>query len=201
MRAKLAFLLAFICIITVSYLFIDESLTLYVQKTKLFQYKSLTVLNAAVSMLAQCFLWTCLYLYFAKIKKNDLLKMLSFRILLAFAGNIVFIYLLKCFIGRSRPYFFIERGFHVMQHLSFKNIYHSMPSSHSSCIWIIITSLILHNRRWLVMVISLNHYLSDVILGGAIGAVSAIILYKKNRASQNLLDFLLKIKILRFIFS
>ncbi|PCI38372.1 MAG: hypothetical protein COB50_02485 [Thiotrichales bacterium] len=103
-----------------------------------------------------------------------------------FCGGIVFV--LKCLLARYRPIMFLEHGLYGFHFLSLKHSINSTPSGHAAigmCVayafrnliskTTFISLLILAVLMCISRVIAIQHYASDVILGGYIGIYAVIL--------------------------
>lgn len=104
-----------------------------------------------------------------------------------------FIPVLKFTLARPRPSFFLTHGTSHIMPLHFGQGFVSMPSGHAAACGII-TVIILHMTKGhykkfvllpiffaLLRVISLNHFLSDVIAGYTIGFIISIFFLQSNK--------------------
>jgi len=132
----------------------------------------------------------------------SLLTYLIWRInrpLLARAGLFIFsttilsgvlINIIKVIFGRARPRLYIDENLYGFFWFKFDVLYRSFPSGHATtamAVWLAFALLFPRYRFVLIAVgvlISLSrviigeHYLSDVLIGGYIGAMTTLILYK-----------------------
>lgn len=114
----------------------------------------------------------------------------AFRALLAFSTSGLLVQILKHIFGRQRPY--ADDGLSATQFEPLTSFYefHSMPSGHSQVLFTLATVLaaIFPRAAWLwfamaavlaaTRVITLNHWLSDVIVGAAVGIVGTVIAFR-----------------------
>jgi len=96
--------------------------------------------------------------------------------------------LLKAGIGRTRPLLLMESGEHAILFMQFQYEHMAFPSGHATTAFAGMTALaILFPKAWLPLMgvaavlaaarlVSLSHYLSDVVVGAWLGAVTALLL-------------------------
>jgi membrane-associated phospholipid phosphatase len=109
---------------------------------------------------------------------------LSIYLSVLFSG--IFVNLLKPIFGRIRPYFSFSSGENGFQFFQFGSSFASFPSGHSATALAIATVFALSFPKWRIYffgagllfafsrVVTSNHYLSDVFVGGTIGILTAI---------------------------
>ncbi len=98
--------------------------------------------------------------------------------------------IIKGFIGRARPYLYDEIGPFGFDPLSFKSIYASWPSGHTTTAFAfaIALSLLFSRLKYILLPLAIlagysrmalgAHYLADVIMGATIGTLGAIMVYR-----------------------
>ena len=180
----------YILFITVStiitFLFIDRSLALWLAHHDLGAFKIVTKLGNAALWVVPSLL---LYLYFRKSSPQKAKKALYVLGSVAISGLIVDI--IKPIIGRARPKELLHYHFYGFDPLTFKASFWSMPSGHSATAFsgFVALALLYPKYRYLFLalatltalsrVLLTKHYLSDVLIGSTIGALTAIWLYKR----------------------
>lgn len=127
------------------------------------------------------------------IDHNKQLQTQSLEIGVAVAATVVETYALKYIVNRPRPY----NTYPDLTHVDSENT-PSFPSGHSSAAFGLATSLSLNYPKWYVILPSMAwagltgysrmylgvHYPTDVLTGAAIGAGTAWLTWKANKAWQ-----------------
>ena len=170
----------------IAYLFIDKPLTLWLAHYDLGAFKVITKLGDAALWVIPSLL---IYLYFRKRSPQKAKKALYLLGSVAISGIIVDI--LKPLIGRARPKELLHHHFYGFDPFTFKASFWSMPSGHSATAFsgFVALALLFPKYRYLFLalatltalsrVLLTKHYLSDVLIGSTIGALTAIWLYKR----------------------
>lgn len=168
-----------------SYFFIDKDLAIllneYIHPNNLFK-----IFSFLISPLNQLIFWSFLTLcalhpLYRVYLKSIFTLLLTTLIYMFIAGSV------KIIIGRARPSFFLETGFHGFSFFEgYHSYFRSFPSSHAAsafaCTYFftdkkkpifktamyLLAALLVSSRLFLK-----EHYLSDVILGSMIGIFSA----------------------------
>jgi membrane-associated phospholipid phosphatase len=95
--------------------------------------------------------------------------------------------LIKVMVGRARPILLFEQNFYGMQGFTRGWAWNSFPSGHSQAAWAAMTALIIlaprHVALWvtIAVLVSLSrvattvHFLSDVVAGGWLGILGAVV--------------------------
>jgi len=179
--------LAFIIIAAFSaYFFIDKPLALWLSQHDFALYQYITKLGDAVLWIVPSLL---LYLYFRKKTPQKAKKALYVLGSVAISGIVVDI--LKPLIGRARPKELLHHHFYGFDPFTFKASFWSMPSGHSATAFsgFVALAFLYPKYRYLFFafatltalsrVLLTKHYLSDVLIGSTIGALTAIWLYKR----------------------
>lgn len=111
-------------------------------------------------------------------------------VLLSVIVSGIAINVVKPLLGRVRPEALFENGFHGFMPFNWDFPLNSFPSGHSQTIWSLAVAMLLVHRRYdafyilVAVLVAFSrvvvhaHYLSDVIGGAFIGAVTAILLKK-----------------------
>lgn len=106
----------------------------------------------------------------------------------ALAASGLLVTLLKLLVGRLRPVWLFREDAYGFAPLSFQSAANSFPSGHSQTIWAVMAALmILFPRHWptfvaLAVLVAASrlfitvHYLSDVLVGSAIGIATVILM-------------------------
>jgi len=109
-------------------------------------------------------------------------------LLLSLALSGVLVTVLKALFGRLRPVWLFREGEYGFAPLSFDWAANSFPSGHSQTIWAVMTALMVvfprHWPTWVALgtlvaasrLFLTVHYLSDVLMGTAIGIATAVLL-------------------------
>lgn len=104
-------------------------------------------------------------------------------LLVTLASSTAVLHLLKLVVGRERPRTFLTTGAEVFRPFAVHSA--SFPSGHSQTIWAVMTALALLYPRYrraciifallvtLSRLVLLKHFMSDVIIGGWLGAATA----------------------------
>ena len=170
----------------IAYFFIDKPLTLWLSHYDLVAFKVVTKLGDAAFWVVPSLL---LYLYFKKSSPQKAKKALYVFGSVAISGIVVDI--LKPIIGRARPKELLHHHFYGFDPFTFKASFWSMPSGHSATAFsgFVALAFLFPKYRYLFFslatltalsrVLLTKHYLSDVLVGSTIGALTAWILYKK----------------------
>ncbi|MBI5273468.1 MAG: phosphatase PAP2 family protein [Chlamydiales bacterium] len=123
---------------------------------------------------------------------------------LSFFFSFFLIYLLKIITGRARPSLLLDSQLYGFQFFTLSNHYFSFPSSHAAAIFIIGCSLSCLFPRYkgvvfasaisiaLLRVFTLNHFLSDIVMGATLAYELTNDMIKKNRANAWFARFLIK---------
>ncbi len=169
-----------------SIFFLDRPVALFFHNHYVSFFKPITALgNAALWLIPTLLLWLFLRKTRPYQAKNALFVFGSVVI----SGLIVDI--LKPIIGRARPKVLFHEDFFGIDPLTFKASFWSMPSGHSATAFAVGVSLALLFPRYRIPILIAStlvafsrialtkHYLSDVIVGSAIGALTALWLYKR----------------------
>jgi len=180
------YILLIILAALIAYLFIDKPLALWLAHYDLGGFKVVTKLGDAALWVVPSLL---LYLYFRKSSPPKAKKALYVLGSVAISGIIVDI--IKPIIGRARPNELLHHHFYGFEPLTFKASFWSMPSGHSATAFsgFLALALLYPKYRHLFLalatltalsrVLLTKHYLSDVLIGSTIGALTAIWLYKR----------------------
>ena len=106
----------------------------------------------------------------------------------ALAASGLLVTLLKLLVGRLRPVWLFREDAYGFAPLSFQSAANSFPSGHSQTIWAVMAALmILFPRHWptfavLAVLVAASrlfitvHYLSDVLVGSAIGIATVVLM-------------------------
>ena len=176
----------FVAVAAVSIFYFDKTFALFFHSHHFTFFEPITTLgNAALWLVPSLLLWLLWRKSALKRAKKALFVFGS----VAISGIIVDI--LKPLIGRARPKELFYHNFYGLDPLTFKASFWSMPSGHSATAFAAGMSLaLLYPRyRWLFFVAAAivafsrvaltKHYLSDIIIGSLIGALTALWLYKR----------------------
>ena len=119
---------------------------------------------------------------------NDIMTKSLFPLAsILFAG--ISLNIIKTFIGRLRPRYFLADGSYGFQPFNLDTAMNSFPSGHSQAIWSIMTSLMILYPRYAIIFITVAvlvaasrfmiwaHFVSDVIMGSYFGFIISFIVY------------------------
>lgn len=173
-----------------SYFFADITVTLFFSHMKdgdLYNFfRMITLLGKAEYTIVPALI---VYLFTRKSRPTIAKTALAVGFSVALAGLSTDV--IKFFVGRMRPVLFLEQGLYGFVPLRFKYEYISMPSGHTADIFGACCLLIIRYRRYvpallavalivgMSRVITLHHFVSDVVIGAVVGYVSAQIVYNK----------------------
>lgn len=173
-----------------SYLYLDQAIALcihesHLESTNLF-FNQITCLGDSLFPIAGTLL---LYVIFRKRSPVFARQNLYLFSVVAISGLIVD--MIKIIAGRMRPELLIEHqqyGFTGLQ-FEFDSLFYSFPSGHSATAFSFFIALSLLVPKYklifillallvaLSRIVLLHHYLSDVMVGSAIGAITAYWMY------------------------
>lgn len=192
MKAKTDYLYYFTAAVlaVISYFFFDIPVTRYFQTMKNGQiydtFHWITKLGRAEYQIVPALL---VYIIFRK-KKPFVAKIgLAVAFSSALAGLSVDV--IKFIAGRYRPSMLFSEGLYGFTFFKYKYAMVSFPSGHSATAFgaVGLLSLVFKKYRWFFLtvgamvafsrVITLQHYVSDVIIGSSVGMAASIFLYNK----------------------
>ena len=179
----LAFTAAFI-----SYLYIDKQLfeLFYPMRgdTLLYPVELLTEMGKST-----WYIIISLLLFVYWIDKNPEKSDNALLIFLSVIVSGILVNIIKVIFGRARPQLYADEHIYGFFWAKLDVLYRSFPSGHATtaiAAWLALALLFPRYRYWLIglgILISLSrviltqHYLSDVIIGGWLGAITTLILY------------------------
>ena len=170
----------------VSYLFFDQTVAHYFAHHYDAAWRIVTFFGNSAPYLVITLL---LYLLFHTSRPLLAKKALFIFASVAISGIIADI--IKIIIGRPRPKIYLHEHLFTPQWLELKASYWSMPSGHTATAFAVGVGLGLLYPKWrylfwaAAMLVALSrvaltkHFVSDTIIGGAIGALTAVWLYKR----------------------
>lgn len=134
-------------------------------------------------------IWPLIFFVYAIILgKSELRKDLLF-IMMAIPAAVLTITIIKVFAGRARPELWLQEGIYGFYGLSLSDAWHSFPSRHAATTSGLMASLYCFYPRWAIFyvviafilgatrILSIDHYLSDVVLGIVISFFVVSLLY------------------------
>ncbi|MDD2950897.1 MAG: phosphatase PAP2 family protein [Sulfuricurvum sp.] len=173
-----------------SYWYVDQALALYIHTLGINVsntfFHAVTQFGDSKYPLLGTFLF---YLIYRKSDKHFARKNLYIFSTVAISGLIVDI--VKVIAGRMRPELFFENQQYGFSGFKFESAFYSFPSGHSATAFSFFIALALLNPKYkplfialallivLSRIILLQHYLSDVAIGSAIGAFSSYWIYHR----------------------
>lgn len=181
-----------------SYWYVDQALTLYVhalhlEGTNVF-FNQITLLGDSLYPIAGSLL---LYVIFRK--RNTVFARQSLYVFSVVVISGLVVDMIKIIAGRMRPEMLIDHqqyGFTGLQ-FEFDSLFYSFPSGHSATAFSLFVALSLLHPKYktvfillaalvaLSRVVLVHHYLSDVLVGSAIGAMTAYWMYERYYLRKN----------------
>lgn len=205
MRVWHFFILFFVAVI--SYHIFDPGIATLFTKIPPFAVLIAAICSNLVSPFANLCLWSISTLISVRL---NLFKSLAFNLLqITFMCGFVMFFtgILKILIGRARPELFLEAGIYGSYTGVFDHLYRSFPSSHSAIAFGLATLLTIYTRQntkliyrvalglSLLRVVTNQHYLSDVIIGGIMGYyIARLVYYYTEKHKELIVKWLNKIK-------
>ncbi len=186
---------AFFLLIVTAYFFIDKPLALFFHNKQYFYsfFHIITKFGEAHYSLGTLFL---LFLFFW-FKKKSYFQNRTLYLFSAIALSGIIVDILKVIFGRFRPALFFKEELYGFSPMHFGSLYNSFPSGHSATAFSLGVGLALlfpKYRYFFILfavlvafsrVILGFHYLSDIVVGSFIGALTAIYLYPKFIKEEN----------------
>ena len=169
-----------------SFIFLDRAIAEFFHTHPLPFFSFITSLGNAAPYLVVSLLF---FLWYRNKNKLFAKKALFIFASIAISGIIVDI--LKILIARPRPKIYFSEHLYMPEFFKFKAAFWSMPSGHSATAFALGVGLgLLYPKKkylfWflaalvaLSRVVLTQHFLSDVLVGGMIGAVTAVVLYTR----------------------
>ena len=169
-----------------SFFFLDQPIANFFHLHPLSVFSFITSFGNSAAYLVVSLL---LFIWFRKKKRLLAKKALFIFASIAISGIIVDI--LKIIIARPRPKIYFSEHLYKPEFFKLKAAFWSMPSGHSATAFALGVGLGLLYPRYkylfwflaslvaLSRIILTQHFLSDVLIGGMIGAITAIMLYKR----------------------
>lgn len=129
-----------------------------------------------------------LYLIF-RISRPAIAKASLFLLSTTLLSGIL-VNIIKVIFGRARPKLYIEQNIYGFHWLEMDVLYRSFPSGHATTaigVWLAFALLFPRYRVPLILtgvvitttrIILTEHYLSDILVGGFLGGVTTMILYR-----------------------
>lgn len=172
----------------VSYLFFDRPLALFFNALKDGDfYRFARILTDAGDALYPLIIIIVVWGFFRQ--RNPVIAVKSLYVLWVIVVSGIIVNVLKIVFGRFRPRYLVNDGFYGFEWFEFGYRYASFPSGHSATAFGIGFALALMFPRYRVLhclvwgfiaftrVIVGAHFLSDVVVGSFIGALTALYLY------------------------
>lgn len=176
-RTKLTLvILTLIAIASFSIFFTDLKLAAWLQTFYSTLAKPAHVINSVMDERVVLFGSAALFLLFRFCFSSFFFHMLFFHIVITQSLGQTVIRLIKVFVGRARPYMALEHGHNYLNLCSFSSDFHSFPSGHSLCLFIVASSLSYRFPKYTYLffplafilaftrAILLKHFLSDILI-------------------------------------
>jgi membrane-associated phospholipid phosphatase len=171
-----------------SYWYIDQALALYIDQSSLntsnYLFKRITQIGDSSYAITGSLLLFIIYR-----KRNKRFARQNLYILSAVVASGLIVDMIKVIAGRMRPELLIENHLYGFTGVKFESAFYSFPSGHSATAFAFFMALTFMNPKYKVYfliaaflvavsrIVLMQHYLSDVLIGSAIGSFTAYWIY------------------------